>query len=753
MESDIKVNEHFKSQFKAYQEQQQRRLQNLMERKKEKQNSQKGDNGNAKETFGIPNDLNLFETGQPVNEDDSKRVLEDQLREVRDENCRLYKLVTEKDFEIKQLQKKIQEDRLALSGTSGLAGDVAAMKIVELAKKNREITAETESEKTKVKQLNNKVKELERELQIAVEKIHSLDGGGAGIKKSTLKMIEGNLAESPKVKALQEKLTTANFKVVEYRNQLQSAKQELKMTQKLLANEVGEDVNIQSLMTNSGSWRGRAQQILVLQSKVRELENQLCQNKTRTSLSEADEELLALTDPRKLSAQEKNLLKIRSLEKEKKETLEIQQKQMQEILKHLSQKDEKNKESQEMLGQHLNSEIPKKNCLIEQLRQMVVEREAKVKELEEEIEQLTLQDKSAHQGDSSGAADTPPSQHLEDPGFTLFKPLSSGSNQVGKIGSARLAGTGSPDLKVLQTQITEHKALCQAAEVERDRLLELVTVLQKRVEEGSEKVWKAEKRLQEEQQRCVVLEQQLEKLQMDPDQSASHSRLTLNWSDRKELSAAQLSELPLESQIEELSARLVTQLDENEALKAALQTTVRKKEEDFKLYQDTVDQVKDIFLQAIQQQKEEKTSLCEREVCQTLTSATISTTWVCGQVRHAPFPRTGTASCLHSCCDKAEGKREQSRGYSGCGEGKREQSRGYSGCGEGNREQSRGYSGCGEGKREQSRGYSGCGEGNREQSRGYSGCGEGGVVPVFFLLRFRGVSLQTVHGVPDGGGH
>lgn len=36
-----------------------------------------------------------------------------------------------------------------------------------------------------------------------------------------------------------------------------------------------------------------------------------------------DEELLALADPRKLSAQEKNLLKIRSLEKEKKEALEV----------------------------------------------------------------------------------------------------------------------------------------------------------------------------------------------------------------------------------------------------------------------------------------------------------------------------------------------------------------------------------------------------------------------------------------------
>jgi len=37
--------------------------------------------------------------------------------------------------------------------------------------------------------------------------------------------------------------------------------------------------------------------------------------------------------------------------------------------------------------------------------------------------------------------------------------------------------------------------------------------------------------------------------------SASHSRLASNARDRKELSAAQLSKLPLESQIEELSTR------------------------------------------------------------------------------------------------------------------------------------------------------------------------------------------------------
>ncbi|KFP80611.1 Coiled-coil domain-containing protein 13, partial [Acanthisitta chloris] len=373
--------------------------------------------------------------------------LHDELREVRDENCRLYKLVTEKDFEIKQLQKEIQESRLALSGVSDFTGDVAATKIVELAKRNREITAEIESERAKVKQLNHKVKKLEKELQTAVEKIHSLGGDDAGIKETTLKMQEGNLAESPEVKALQEKLATANFKAMEYRNQLQSAKQELKMTQKLLANEVGEDVNIQSLLTNSGSWRGRAQQILVLQSRVRQLENKLSQNKTRMSLIETDEELWALADPRKLSAQDKNLLKIRHLERERKEALEKlakehdalqksheevkrtldaskarnkvlhgevkslkgqivtllekgnhddelidallnQQKQMQEILKDLSQQEDKKEESWQIKGQQWNNELKNQNCLIEQLRKILAEREAQIKELEEEIGQL-----------------------------------------------------------------------------------------------------------------------------------------------------------------------------------------------------------------------------------------------------------------------------------------------------------------------------------------------------------------------------
>ena len=47
--------------------------------------------------------------------------------------------------------------------------------------------------------------------------------------------------------------------------------------------------------------------------------------------------------------------------------------------------------------------------------------------------------------------------------------------------------------------------------------------------------------------------------------------------------------------------RLAIQTDENDALKEALNSTLKAKEEDFKFYRERMDQTKEIFLQGLRQ--------------------------------------------------------------------------------------------------------------------------------------------------------
>uniref|UniRef100_A0A8D2BEF4 Coiled-coil domain-containing protein 13 n=1 Tax=Sus scrofa TaxID=9823 RepID=A0A8D2BEF4_PIG len=591
-----------------------------------------------------------------------------------DENGRLYKLLKERDFEIKHLKKKIEEDRFAFTGTAGAAGDVIATKIVELSKKNRVLMAESEGAKTRVRQLSNRIQELEQELQTALARLPAKGATDAGTKPLRAQMGDRILPESPEVKVLQDRLAATNLKMSDLRNQIQAVKQELRIAQKVLTSEVGEDVNIQQLLSSPGSWRGRAQQILVLQSKVRELERQLGQTRSQ-SIETASDELPAHPDPRKLSAQEKNLLRIRNLEREKQEgweklaaerdalqreleelkkkfegvrsrnkvlssevktlrsqmgtlvekgrhddelidALMDQLRQLQEILGSLSLQEEKTRVSQHHLDQQLNNEAQRSSSLVAQLRAMVAEREAKVRQLELEIGQLSVQylrNKGVGEGSSGPEVNPATTKFPNDLGLAR-SPASAAGDHAASLQITLMTSAlalvprflDSPEQKGWQTQVTEFKALWQAAEVERDRLTEFVTVLQKRVEESNIKLLESEKKLQEERHRTVVLEQHLEKMRLEPARTSTSQRAAPRSKTGKAgVGAEPVSSTAMLSPFS-MWSRIAIQVEENEMLKAALDSTLRGKEEDFRMYHETLGQVKGVFLQALRQQKVDK---------------------------------------------------------------------------------------------------------------------------------------------------
>ncbi|XP_072911109.1 coiled-coil domain-containing protein 13 isoform X2 [Hemitrygon akajei] len=649
-DADEQVTRGLRQQFQTLQEQQQKRLEKILLAGKKQQVARQA-------APDQQDDLNLqLVAAQPASTDIASSLLEneneqlqEQILELRNENGRLYKLLSERDFEIKYLKRKREEDRLALAGTAGMSSDVAATKIVELSKRNRELTVENESQKSKIKQLNNKLQEVEKELQDAQRGSQMLsinEGTGHNNKKSSPRIQNESLSDSLDVKTLQEKLSAANLKLVELRNQVLSVKQELKIAHKVLANEVGDEVNIQHLLNNKGSWRGRAQQILTLQKKkmtsdYEKLKKDHEDLKSKFDGSKARNKVLS-TELKTLKSQVVTLLKKGKHDDEFVDILLKQQKQMQEILAHVSEQQSMSKQN---VSQPLNSEVQKQDLLVGELKQMVSEREAKVKDLEEEIRQLILKQQQETKVSADQTAVTPtqcrPSSAPQDPnnaqaitdsptanaeltgrpfsacsvskmGHTLIE--SAGTQLCSGSATGRTASVNGIDVKALQLQCTEFKALYQAAEVERDKLAELVTILQKRLKESNDKVLEAEQKLQEQRRWSVTLEQQLGKAKLDMGRNqdvnklanknkTSLSNTTSRLCGSGDPSPGKPSALSLEAQLEELNTRLAIQIDENEALKTGLHSTSKAKEEDLKLYHDMLSQVKQVFLQALRQHK------------------------------------------------------------------------------------------------------------------------------------------------------
>ena len=84
------------------------------------------------------------------------------------------------------------------------------------------------------------------------------------------------------------KYIQADKKIQELRFEKQTLKNDLNKASRLISREIGENINIDEILLNENGWKGRSQQIQILQNKVKDLQGKLSNN---TIYSEQKSEL------------------------------------------------------------------------------------------------------------------------------------------------------------------------------------------------------------------------------------------------------------------------------------------------------------------------------------------------------------------------------------------------------------------------------------------------------------------------------
>lgn len=125
-----------------------------------------------------------------------------------------------------------------------------------MSKKNRRLTSELHSLKSKCKKIEESHHDLETLLKEKMEQQEE---------------VEVIPPEPSEIQLLNDKLEKTNKKVFELLNHNTQLKNELKMAHKCLQQEIGENVNVTQILSGNSNWRGRAQQISMLNGKINEL--------------------------------------------------------------------------------------------------------------------------------------------------------------------------------------------------------------------------------------------------------------------------------------------------------------------------------------------------------------------------------------------------------------------------------------------------------------------------------------------------
>ncbi|XP_014230666.1 coiled-coil domain-containing protein 13-like [Trichogramma pretiosum] len=406
------------------------------------------------------------------------------------------------------------------------------------------------------------------------------------------------------IKTLTERLHQTKSKLYESKNAYTALKQDFNKAQKLLCSEVGENVSVASLSSQANAgWRGRAEQIRQLQQKVSELQMKL----PASELGPKRSLVLRRNSASRLPDREK---------KQQIENLTHELKEMENALNNAKKKLEISRARVAVLESETNSTKRAMSALSAKSNHD----DQLIEALQEELKQVKLKSQeretiAAHQTDKHKREVVLVQSELEASHLhlnSLRRQMEAKERELEQLrcksGSQSLARSEQALATTCRTSPVESArsstvvdtneclAISIAAEAERERLLELVTVLNRRLDREKNDYEQLNESFKREREKSAKLNAKLQKLELE---RVGLARVNSYRSKAPRIcSAAPDGSSKDDVDPEEMRLKYELLQEECLTLKTRLATLRKDKSADLLTFRRTLDQTRKIFKDA-----------------------------------------------------------------------------------------------------------------------------------------------------------
>ena len=412
------------------------------------------------------------------------KELSQEVEQLKAENERLTSRLKSSEKRAEVAERTLETERETLGG-----GLTAAQKIVEVSKKSRTLHAELAAERNRVRQLEKSVRTATQHAQEVHDRESKRD---AQEGQEDLKLQLGDV---------QEQLIQAKSKAANLNNQCQQLRHDLKMARLVIAREVGEGVTVGSLLNRQISgWRGRSQQIIILQNKLSQLRKSALGraaqigevNETCASISSREE------GGREGRVKARQRAALEKIERERRQNLETVRRELEKVqgeCGHFRKECAALRARNKILTEEVKSlkSGPLAPCKRNEQRVVVggdsTELEQRVEKLEETNQNLRRQLKECKRAlHRSQHIQPATSEYLSLPPLVHQQQMrhSRPQSRIKLDRQILSAGTAGAHLEV--SSLREAQMLIRLAETDRDRLAELTTTLQQRLASAEEEL-------------------------------------------------------------------------------------------------------------------------------------------------------------------------------------------------------------------------------------------------------------------------